>query len=170
MILQIQCDWCGEEFEREASFLKGKKHHFCCRQCLADYSSKRKNPDGYLELKDYANMGKHLSELNRQLNPTRMTDETRKKLRESRLGTGEGKTYAKRYGRHEHRVVAEEILGRKLRPGETVHHMDGNKRNNKPENIRIFRSQSEHAKFHSEMNWFLKELEKLDAEEGGGAK
>ena len=81
------------------------------------------------------------------------------------MNSGQGKTYTKRYGRHEHRVVAEEILGRKLKPGETVHHMDGNKRNNRPENIRVFRSQSEHAKFHAEMNWFLKELEKLDAEE-----
>lgn len=170
MILKIQCDWCGRSFERDAASLKGKRHHFCCRQCLADYSSKQKNPTGYADLKDYSNISSHMTALNQELNPQRMTDTVRTKLRESRMNSGQGKTYTKRYGRHEHRVVAEEILGRKLKPGETVHHMDGNKRNNRPENIRVFRSQSEHAKFHAEMNWFLKELEKLDAEEGGDAE
>ena len=81
MKLKIRCDWCGKEFMRDSAFLKGKKHHFCCRQCLADFSSKSKNPDGYLALKDYTNTGKHLSDLNRELNPSRMTPETRKKLR-----------------------------------------------------------------------------------------
>ncbi len=41
-------------------------------------------------------------------------------------GTGEGRTYTKRLGRHEHRVVAEQMLGRALNVGEVVHHMDGN--------------------------------------------
>lgn len=167
MKLQVQCDMCGKVFEREASFLKGKKHHFCCRQCLADFSSKSKNPEGYRSLKDFSNIGAHLPELNRELNPYRMTDSTRAKLRASHLNSGEGKTYSKLYGRHTHRVVAEEILGRKLYPGEVVHHIDGNKRNNSPENLRVFRTQAEHAKFHAEMDWFINELTKLP--EGGDA-
>jgi len=77
-----------------------------------------------------------------------MTAGTREKLRQSRLGTGQGKTYAKRFGRHEHRIVAEQMLGRPLRPGEVVHHIDGNKRNNAPENLMVFASQAEHALWH----------------------
>jgi len=88
--------------------------------------------------------------LNAELNPMRMTDEVRAKLRDSRLGTGEGKTYTKTYGRHTHRVIAEQILGRPLKPGEVVHHIDRNKRNNDPENLMIFASQAEHAAWHKE--------------------
>jgi hypothetical protein len=46
-----------------------------------------------------------------------------------------------------HRAVAEEKLGRGLKPGEVVHHEDGNKQNNVPENIRVFASQREHMLF-----------------------
>jgi len=36
-----------------------------------------------------------------------------------------------------HREVMEKKLGRKLRPGELVHHKDGNKRNNDPGNLEL---------------------------------
>ena len=92
----------------------------------------------------------HMALLNAELNPTRMTPEVRAKLRESRLGSGEGKTYTKVYGRHEHRIVAERMLGRPLLPGEVVHHIDRDKRNNDPSNLMVFPSQAAHAKWHKE--------------------
>jgi hypothetical protein len=63
-------------------------------------------------------------------------------------GRGEGKGYVKRGGRHEHRVVAEQKLGRPLRPGEIVHHDDENKRNNAPSNLDVLPSQADHARLH----------------------
>lgn len=92
-----------------------------------------------------------MQKMNAELNPTRMTPEVRRKLREARLGTGEGLTYTKIYGKAAHRVVAEQMLGRKLLPGEVVHHLDGNKQNNDPENLYVFASQAEHAEWHMMM-------------------
>ena len=77
-----------------------------------------------------------------------MTPETKEKIRNSRIGTGESKTYSKVYGRHEHRVVAEQMLGRSLEPEEVVHHIDGNPRNNSPDNLFVFSSQADHAAHH----------------------
>lgn len=49
---------------------------------------------------------------------------------------------------YKHIVVAEEVLGRPLNTGETVHHIDRNKKNNNPDNILVFCSNSAHARFH----------------------
>ena len=161
MMYQLTCDWCGKPIERRQK----KRHNFCSRQCLADFSSKSKNPDGYNALKDYTNMSQHMTTLNQEMNPERMTMETRAKLRAAHMNSGEGKTYTKRYGCHEHRIVAEQILGRPLLPGEVVHHKDGNKRNNDPRNIFVFPSQAEHARYHMKLKQFIKDLEEIEAEE-----
>jgi hypothetical protein len=57
-------------------------------------------------------------------------------------------TYRKLLGRHEHRRVAEEKLGRKLLKGEIVHHIDENRHNNHPDNLMVLPNQSEHLKLH----------------------
>ena len=67
MMYQLTCDWCGKPIERRQK----KRHNFCSRQCLADFSSKSKNPDGYNALKDYTNMSQHMTTLNQEMNPER---------------------------------------------------------------------------------------------------
>lgn len=49
---------------------------------------------------------------------------------------------------YEHRLVAEQKVGRRLRSGEIPHHIDGNKQNNAPENLRVVRSRSVHMQLH----------------------
>jgi len=49
-------------------------------------------------------------------------------------------------GTYVHRDVAEKKLGRKLKGGEVVHHIDGNSLNNSPKNLKVYKNQSEHMK------------------------
>lgn len=121
-MIKVICEECGKIVEMPPSQYKRSKHHFCSRQC-------------------------HMKSMNRELNPTRMTPEVRMKLRVSRLGKGKGKCYEKTFGKHTHRIVAEQILGRPLEVGEIVHHIDGNKRNNDPSNLMVM-TQSEHCRLH----------------------
>ena len=121
-MIQTYCEECGKEIFQSPAQYRRSKNHFCSRKC-------------------------HMVYMNRNLNPNRMTIEVRKKLRKSRLGSGEGKTYTKTFGRHTHRIVAEQILGRPLKVGEIVHHIDGNKRNNDPTNLMVM-TQSEHCRIH----------------------
>jgi transposase-like protein len=49
----------------------------------------------------------------------------------------------------EHRLVMEKILGRYLKPEEAVHHVDGDVKNNKPDNLILFSSTGEHTAHHA---------------------
>lgn len=130
MKIACVCEKCGKTVYRyECEILK---HVFCSRACSREYLSEK------------------MIKMNEALNPMRMTPDTRRKLREARLETGRGLSYTKTYGRHTHRIVAEQMLGRPLEKGEVVHHINGNKRDNRPENLFLFKSQKDHAKWHAE--------------------
>ncbi len=45
---------------------------------------------------------------------------------------------------YEHRLVASEKLGRLIKPREKAHHIDGNRENNLPENIKVVVGNAEH--------------------------
>ena len=64
----------------------------------------------------------------------------------ARAPSGSGHTNAKGYKQYnkngqriwEHRLIVEEILGRSLLPGEEVHHLNGIRDDNRPENLELW--------------------------------
>lgn len=49
----------------------------------------------------------------------------------------------------EHRYVAEQKLGRRLKKGEIVHHIDRNRLNNDPDNLMVFKTAADHTRYHA---------------------
>lgn len=130
-MVRVTCDLCGKDFRKPQKEIR--RHNFCCREHFYQWNSKR------------------ISQYNRTENPMNQPGgvlESRLKKSQEMRDSGEGKSYRKFLGRHEHRVVAEQKLGRPLRKGEIVHHIDGDFRNNDPDNLMVLPSQSEHCKIH----------------------
>lgn len=53
---------------------------------------------------------------------------------------------------YEHRLVAEEKLGRRLQNHEIVHHINGNKADNRPGNLEVVNGNGEHSYLHRGRN------------------
>lgn len=50
---------------------------------------------------------------------------------------------------YQHILAAEQMLGRKLKPEEVVHHKDHDRRNNKTENLMVFHTGADHSAYHA---------------------
>jgi hypothetical protein len=130
---------------RELSSARRKAAAMPPVNCCIDGCDKRAESKGMC--------GMHAQRVRRYGDPNYVTsyEEHRKKCREGhleRIGDNvKPTTYRKIHGRHAHRVIAEQMLGRPLEPGEIVHHIDGNKHNNNPANLQIM-TQSQHIKTH----------------------
>lgn len=139
--------FCGmhhTRFRRHGDPLITKKKSYSGVKCSHVDCEKQANWNGWC--------ARHAMRIQRYGNADYVTpeDERRRRCREAqpRLGQLKPTTYTKYLGRHLHRQIAENKLGRPLRFGEIVHHIDGDKRNNDPSNLEVLIDQSRHAKRH----------------------
>jgi len=143
------CEFCTTEFDAYAS----TRRRFCSKRCarLKDAEATRRTPrqrdckgcGTAFEPTYPANVYCSLACANRTIGRT-----NREIMSAARRDSGEGKSYRKLLGRHEHRVVAEMMIGRPIRADEVVHHINGDFRDNRPENLRVM-TRSEHTRMHS---------------------
>ena len=66
------------------------------------------------------------------------------------VGVPEGHPLRQAHGyAYVHRLVAEEKIGRRLSPNEAGHHLNGDRTDNRPENLEVV-TRSEHARRHAD--------------------
>jgi uncharacterized OB-fold protein len=121
------CEWCGTIF---TPIRKKAKQRFCSALCQRRW---RCRPEVNAEI-------------------ARRSKFKRGSMQRWK-GDPSGYGYVKFHGRHIHRILAELKVGRKLVPGEVVHHVNGDKRDNSPENLEVVFSQAEHARLHNFARW-----------------
>ena len=136
------------------------------RYWLNKYNLLRSRAEGIRAVRH--KMGKHLIGRN-----VVFSDGHKNKIRESKLKHSE--INAKGYrintngyyeftkgvnkGRMIHIVIAENLKGRKLKKNEVVHHIDKNKLNNSPENLKIM-SLSDHSRLHAKEDYKNRKINK----------
>lgn len=136
--MTLTCDYCNKVY---SSYQCGKYNHFCsieCRRKGAHLMSDNISPE------EKQRRTELIIKVNKTINNTPEKIERRRQVLLKDNGG-----YKKYYGRHEHRVIMEEYLGRELSPEEVVHHIDGNKQNNDISNLKLM-TRSEHIREHLE--------------------
>lgn len=136
------CRQCGRPFRTDISPSSPPgRGNFCSRQCLADSRNFQKEVEcGFCGRR----FRRQLAEVGRTAN---FCDVECYQSWKRANANPRGYVKARRGGTREHRLVAEAMIGRPLLPGEVVHHIDRNSKNNDPSNLMVL-TQSEHAKLH----------------------
>ena len=135
------CSNCGVAFLYAGSHATRNKNFFCCYECYIKYKTKKVNVR-------CDNCGRNFEKKQSDIRRTDHNFCSPKCNLEYRHREGERAWNHCVNGEILHRKVAEEKIGRKLKSGEEVHHIDGNHFNNDPDNL-IVLSKSDHAKIHA---------------------
>lgn len=134
-LVTYDCDLCGKEAEQPLSQYKKAEHHFCSKACADEFKAvmqkglgntnwrggKKVNSNGYVKIHEslVKNVFKKFIDI----------DE-------------DGYVY-------EHRLKMVKDKGRAIRDGYEIHHLNGDKTDNRIENL-VEVTRQEHAEYHKE--------------------
>jgi len=142
--VMMVCTHCGKPMLRYACSLKPGCKPYCSQSCLSDHRR-----HGSLITCDQCGgqVYRRFGEQDREVRKKQFCSISC--YHQNRKDNMKITVYPKRGSVHIHRIEAEHLLGRPLRAGEVVHHIDGDKHNNSKVNLLVFRSQVDHAAYHA---------------------
>lgn len=165
--LLVKCDKCNKEkWMVKTSFIKSRTHH-CnnqdkldyCKYCWIERTTELglfKRPNLNYDLTDSVS-SKEEKPLYRRHSSGYLRRWTTDVFHPRLVKNGRDKK--PKGGRvYEHILIMEEYLGRYLTKREMVHHINGNKTDNRIENLHLCRDNIHHQQIHKKMEQFMNQL------------
>jgi len=113
------------------------------RKKISDYKKGRKLSKNHKKNISLGGKGKHIRELNGNWKGGRIKDRGYILLRLPKHPRARGGYVG------EHTIIMEKCIGRFLKKKEIVHHKNSIREDNRIENLKLFKSQSKHIRFHN---------------------